>query len=204
MPLSERLGSQRRISQGDDAVIRPGTIIITLVLMGISALFTGACAAYLYFVFSSTFVIPAPPLLFIVNIPVLIAATYYLNQARRQFSAKNFRRSLFACLILSVLFAILQLIGWLQFFSQVPFQASQIASLLFILSALHLLHVLAGLPFLISFLYRTRGEEAMNARPDRWWHDYLRGLARYWRFLDLLWILLVIVLWAGYGITALT
>ena len=147
MSLSERKGSQQRITQGEEAFIRPGSIIVTLVLMGISTLFAGACAAYLYFVFSATFVIPAPPHLFLINIPVLLTATLCLRRARERFSEGNFRVGLLVCAMLSLLFAILQLIGWLQFFSLIPFQATQIASFLFILSALHLLHVLAACPF---------------------------------------------------------
>jgi heme/copper-type cytochrome/quinol oxidase subunit 3 len=203
MSSFERKGSRRSITPSDEPVITPGAIVLTLVLVGISTLFAGVCAAYIYFIVSSADVIPAPPVLFIVNIPILLGATFYLRRAQKAFDGEPFRQHLVISAVLSITFAVLQLVGWLQFFASISLTSTQLASFLFVLSALHLLHVLAGLPFLIWFLSCTRSELQIETRPLDWWRGYLRGLCRYWRFLDVLWILLTAILWAGYGITYL-
>jgi cytochrome c oxidase subunit 3 len=203
MSSFERKESQHSILRDDEPVIRPGAIVLTLLLIGISTLFAGVCAAYLYFVVMSTDSVPAPPLVFFLNIPVLLGATYFLRQAHKSFSRARFRQFLLISAALSIIFTALQCVGWIQFFSSISIRSTQLVSFLFVLSALHLLHVLAGLPFLTWFLMSTRSDTQITRKPLDWWKGYLRGLCRYWRFLDILWILLVVILWTGYAITCL-
>lgn len=187
----------------NEVVIRPGTIVLTLVLFGISTLFGGVCAAYIYSLFSSGAVAPLPPLLFLANIVVLLFATSFLKKSLGAFDLndeKRFTRHLFLCLVLSLLFVAFQVVGWIQFFDNIPLNASQARSFLFVLSGLHLLHVLAGLPFLMWFLWMNKGDLNQIRFPRSHRRDYLRGLVRYWRYLDVLWILLVVILTLGYAL----
>lgn len=185
----------------NEVVIRPGTIVLTLVLFGISTLFGGVCAAYIYSLFTSGTEAPLPPLLFLVNIVVLLLATRILKKSLSAFDTNDetrFRQYLFFCVVLSTVFVVLQIAGWIQFFANIPLTASQARSFLFVLSGLHLLHVLAGMPFLMWFLWMNKGElnQLRYTRTHR--RDYLKGLIRYWRYLDVLWVLLVVILFIGY------
>jgi len=169
--------------------------------MGICTLFLGLCAAYLYTLIENRITAPFPPILFFVNIPVLLFATFFLRKAKVAFETRNpgaLWRNLAATLLLTLIFIVLQFTGWMIFFQHVPLNATQSRSYLFVLSALHLLHVCAGIPFMIWFMNRMR-LELSNVFMD--WSQrlgYLKGLVRYWNFLDILWILLVAVLSIGY------
>ena len=188
-------------------MIRPGAMLLTLALMGISALFIGLGSAYLYTLIAAKAEAPKPPIVFLVNIPVLIIATYFLQDAHRAFEHRlyeKFRIRLLWCMMLTIAFLTLQIFGWGSFFRSHTLSSSQLSGYLFILSLTHLLHVTGGLPFLISLFVRTRSLDRILFREETFWHGYLRGLKRYWRFMDVLWILLVVMLWAGYLVRQIT
>ena len=190
------------MSQGEP-VIRPGAIMLTLLLMGISTLFAGLCAAYLYTIISGGIEAPRPPLPFLINIAVLVAATYFLKGSFKAYTAHThpaFRTRLWICLLLTFAFVVLQILGWIQFFQEIPMNATQARSFLFVLSALHMLHVLAGIPLLGWFMWKTRDRIDDILLPLRNYRGFLRGLVRYWNFLDILWILLIAVLSIGFSL----
>jgi heme/copper-type cytochrome/quinol oxidase subunit 3 len=197
------MGKSVRNPSDNDPVIRPGTIIMTLILMGISTLFAGLCAAYLYTVISVKVETPRPPLLFLINIPVLIAATIFIKRSLRDFDERQYRNmlmNLVICLALSLVFITLQIHGWTEFFKKIPLTASQSRSFLFVLSALHLLHIIAGFPFLLRFIWMNSGvlNDLRFQKSER--RQFLKGLIRYWNYLDILWMLLVLVLSIGFAI----
>jgi cytochrome c oxidase subunit 3 len=185
----------------DDPVITPGSIVLTLILMGISTLFAGLCAAYIYSLCSGTFAAPRPPLIFFINIPVLLIATNVLRKARAVFLLHDHPRLvrfLVIAVIFTMIFITLQIIGWIQFFRDIPIAATQARSFLFVLSLLHLLHIVAGMPFLFWFLWKSKSEISLLFFGSAFYRGYLRGLCRYWRYLDILWIVLVTILTAGH------
>ncbi|HLF65810.1 MAG TPA: cytochrome c oxidase subunit 3 [Saprospiraceae bacterium] len=189
--------------RGKNIAIRPGAIVLTLVLMGISTLFAGLCAAYLYTLISTRVDAPRPPILFLLNIPVLLSATLVLKKSLSAFDNKSYRHMVkyqVFCLCLTLVFIILQILGWTQVFHEIPLTASQARSFLFVLSALHLLHVFAGIPFLFWCIWMNRGD----INQLRYFFDhrrgYLQGLKRYWNYLDILWILLVMILSIGFAL----
>ena len=87
---------------------------------------------------------------------------------------------------------------WQQLVNQNIFLASNnMASYLYLISGLHFLHVIAGLPFLILFyvVARKRMKEPVSvlvyfSDPEK--RLKLRLLTRYWHYLDGLWIYLVL------------
>lgn len=182
----------------EQPVIRPGTIVLTLVLMGISALFAGLCAAYTYSYLTGHLPAPRPPWVFVLNIPVLLVATQVLARSRRTFDARQTTQllgGLLLCAGLSIVFIILQVLGWTDLFTRIPSGKLGAYGYLFLLSILHMLHVIAGIPFLAWFAWQYKDGDMVHFTADR--RAYLTGLIRYWHFLDILWILLVAVLWAG-------
>jgi cytochrome c oxidase subunit 3 len=191
--------------RSDEPVIAPGTIILTLVLTGISALFVGTSGAYFYSLYTSGAKAPLPPIIFLVNIPVLSLATVSIRKAKSMYATAYGRsqKALIICLFLTVVFTVLQVWGWSHFFRNLPFHISQPRSYLFLLSAMHLTHVIAGMPFLVWFQWIARPKTTISRRTDTWLAGYLQGLVRYWRFIDILWILLVFMLWLGYAATRL-
>ncbi|RMF25339.1 MAG: cytochrome c oxidase subunit III, partial [Bacteroidetes bacterium] len=104
---------------------------------------------------------------------------------------------------LSLAFLVLQFFAWRSLFAQNVFiNTDNSASYLYLLSGLHFLHVVGGLPFLIWFWRQARkrlrepvSELVYFSDPDK--RLKLRLLTLYWHFLDGLWIYLVLFFWVN-------
>ena len=187
----------------EEPIITPWGIVLTLVLMGISTLFAGMCAAYLYTLFSTGIEAPRPPITFLINIPVLYMATRFLKHSMLAFdddALPLMSQRLNLCLALTVVFIGLQILGWIQFFRHIPIAATQARSFLFVLSGLHLVHVMAGLPILVRFMWLSTRQMERLQFPIGHRRGLLKGLIRYWNYLDILWILLVVMLFVAFAL----
>lgn len=113
-------------------------------------------------------------------------------------NTKGYQGALLATIILSVIFMILQYIAWNQLFADnAGLIRNNLGSYLYLISGVHFMHVIAGLPFLILFLraaYLNMREPVSVlvyfSDPEK--RLKLRLLTIYWHFLDALWIYLVV------------
>ena len=181
----------------------PYNIALTLLLFSITSLFLAFSAAFVYTRYQNPD-IPAVilPKIFILNTLVLFGSSLSINWARESYikdETGNYQRALQVTIVLTVLFMILQTVGWNQLMSQLEshFLASNLSSYLYVISGLHFAHVIAGLPFLLLFLYtaRKRMKEPVSvlvyfSDPEK--KLKLRLLTMYWHFLDALWIYLIL------------
>ena len=180
----------------------PFNIFLTLVLAGITMLFLAFSAAYIYSRVQLEGVPPIQlPSLFIFNTLLLIgssATIWWANQCYQKDETEKYQLALMVTIILTVIFMVLQIVAWRQLFNQAIFiDSNTLASYLYVISALHFIHVMAGLPFLILFLItaRRRMKEPVSvlvyfSDPEK--RLKLRLLTIYWHFLDVLWIYLVV------------
>ncbi|MFK7807740.1 MAG: heme-copper oxidase subunit III, partial [Saprospiraceae bacterium] len=140
----------------------PAKIFMYLTLAGVTMLFLAFSAAYLYSRFTASDGTPPIqlPSIFIFNTIVLIGSSFTLRWAKKCYLAddtKGYQNALLFTTILTFLFMILQIIGWRQLFNQDFFIASStLTSYIYVISAMHFIHVIAGLPFLILFYYVAR------------------------------------------------
>ena len=173
-------------------------------------LFLALSAAYLY----TRIDMGIPPIrlpnIFFLNTLILLASSYMLNQAQKAYKEDNtekYIQSLFITIILSGLFMIAQAIGWANLFQgNIGITHSTTASYLYVISALHFAHVLAGLPFLILFLHTARKQMKEPVSVLVYFSDpekrlKLKLLTNYWHYLDFLWIYLVLFFWINYLIS---
>ena len=182
-------------------VFHPYNILLTFTLAGITALFLAFSAAYLY----TRITMGIPPIklpgLFFFNTLILLFSSCTMIQAKKAYLADNtvlYQRMLGLTIALSVLFVVAQLVAWRQLFGQEIFiNYSTTASYVYVISGLHFAHVLAGLPFLILFLWTAyhRMKEPVSvliyfSDPEK--RLKLKLLTRYWHYLDALWIYLVL------------
>ncbi len=180
----------------------PYKIFLTLVLAGITVLFLAFSVAYVYSRVQLGGVPPVKlPGLFIFNTLLLVgssATIWWANQCYQKDKTEAYQLALGVTIALTVAFVVLQLFGWQQLFRQEVFlTSSTLTSYLYVISALHFMHVLAGLPFLILFLAiaRKRMKEPVSvlvyfSDPEK--RMKLKLLTIYWHFLDVLWIYLVV------------
>lgn len=181
--------------------------MLSLLLFGLSALFLALTAAYVY----TRVVMEVPPVrlpvLFLFNTLILLASSYTMIRAKRCYlgdDTAGYQRNLRHTIGLSVLFMLMQTAAWLWLFQHnVLLESSTTTAYLYLISFVHLAHVVAGLPFLILF-YRTAKKRMVDpvtvlvyfSDPEK--RLKLRLLTIYWHFLDGLWIYLVIFFGLNY------
>ena len=176
--------------------VQPLMIIMVLLLAGLTMLFVGLSGAMIYSRLSSGDDSLAPPWIFYINAVVLLAATRFIRRARSDYALNDLhsiQKNIAICLVLTLCFLAGQLWGWFQFFDGFNSVAkNRSLAYTFALSALHLLHVAGGIPFLLVYLLRiNKSIRRGSSIPGR---QFLNALVMYWNFIDVLWIALVALL----------
>lgn len=185
----------------------PYNVLLTLLLMGITALFLSLSIAFIYTRVQNGLPPLKLPNIFILNTLILIASSGCMVWASNAYKADNtalYQRALIATIVLSLIFMAAQYYGWRLLFQQDIFvHTDNSAGYLYVISGLHFAHVIAGLPFLISFLRNAylHMKEPVSvlvyfSDPEK--RLRLRLLTIYWHFLDGLWIYLVLFFWINY------
>ena len=178
-----------------------------LLLAGISSLFLGFSGAYLYNrIQQGVPPIELPPL-FYFNTLILVASSIMLMWAKKSYledNTKNYKLALIITLILTIGFLISQIYAWGQLQSSDVFiDYNNMASYMYLISGLHFLHVIAGIPFLILFVINA----VLKMRSPVSVLIYFSDLKKkrrlnlfniYWHFLDGLWIYLVLFFLINY------
>ncbi|MBV9607929.1 MAG: cytochrome c oxidase subunit 3 [Acidobacteria bacterium] len=139
------------------------------------------------------------PSVLYLNTAVLLASSVSLEISRRRMAAYMGRPRtagfnspagwLYLTLALGLTFIAGQCVAWAQLSRQGLYLSSNPSSSFFyVFTAAHALHVLGGLGGLILVIYRF--EKSVLRRST------LDVASRYWHFMDVLWIYLLILLWA--------
>lgn len=182
-------------------LFHPQNIMLFFLLLGLSFLFLGLTVSYVYLRVTNGVPPVQAPLLFYLNTVVLLISSWMMVQAKRAYlddDTEKYQHFLLRTLQLSLLFLVLQIAAWVQLFlNNIHLSSSPTAAFLYVLSIVHLAHVIAGLPFLFLF-YRTAKKRMIDpvtvliyfSDPEK--RLKLRLLTIYWHFLDLLWIYLVL------------
>lgn len=201
--------SNQEISQSEyqQFAFHPHNILMVLVIVGLSAIFASLSAAFVYTRVQSNLPPIKLPNIFMFNTLILLAGSAMMMRAKKAYLADNtqhYQRSLLFTAALSFIFLCLQWVGWRTLLAQqITINSDNSASYLYIISILHLLHVIGGLPFLIIFLYNSYRfmKEPVSvlvyfSDPEK--RLQLRLLTLYWHFLDLLWVYLVLFFFINY------
>lgn len=195
------------MSRERNYLIHPQFIVLALLLFGLSFLFLGFSAAYIYNRVQFDLPKVKLPTLFYFNTLVLIGTSYILTLAKQAYlndRTEKYQLYLWGTLGLSLLFLVLQIVAWNQLQSaNIGLTSSNMASYFYVISGLHFAHVVGGLPFLAYFIYvaHYRMKEPVSvliyfADPDK--KRGLQLLTIYWHFLDGLWIYLVLFFLINY------
>ncbi|MFM7090637.1 MAG: heme-copper oxidase subunit III [Bacteroidota bacterium] len=188
-------------NQEDTFVFHPKNILLFLTLAGLTMLFLSLSFAYVYTRSLSKLPPLQLPWLFYVNTLVLLGSSYTLWQSKKAYledRTDKYQLTLYVTIILSIIFLILQGIAWYSLFSrQITIQSDNTAGYLYVISGLHFLHVVAGLPFLIYFSIQAKKYMIEPVSVLVYFSDphkrlNLRLISIYWHFLDILWIYLMV------------
>jgi len=178
------------------------SFLLYLVLAAITFLFLGVMGAYMYN--RALFDLPGMqiPDIFYFSTLLILGVSFLVRSAHHAFESSHFDRLfqrwqwiLFALL----LFIVLQVYGWIDLVDAgLPARSNNSVGYLYVLSALHIVHILIGFPFHIKELwsqYQTgrKGDFAkMEYLSQHERRDRLSLIGRYWHYLDLLWIVLMV------------
>ena len=180
--------------------VPPSSIIMVLILIGITALFSALSIAYLYARIDKGMESIHIPWLFVFNTFILASSSYCIQQCRKYFNQKNERLILrwgMLTIAATLLFLLMQTIAWNRLLShQILPGTSGGHGYLFAISILHFIHVVAGIPFLIRILFplyisAKEGNSVLYFLNDDQ-KTRLKHTAWYWHFIDVMWIYLMI------------
>jgi cytochrome c oxidase subunit 3 len=144
----------------------------------------------------------ALPRYFSLSTIVLLISSYTMGQAPRLYAQDDLpslARCLAATLLLGCVFSGLQLLGWRELLHNgVVFQGAGSRSsgqFLYLISGLHVVHLLGGMLLLLVVLLRVAHAERDAVRTlvfirNPYHRRYLRLLGTYWHFIDVLWVVL--------------
>ena len=179
----------------------PLQMMLYLALLGITVLFGVLVAMYMAsrgYSHSPTGAHPFPRY-FSLSTVVLLVSSYTLGQAQRLYRADDLSglvRCLGATLLLGCVFSGLQVQGWRELMQQgVLFTGERSGTFVYVISGLHVAHVLAGLIALLAQLLRTAyaardGVRTLLYIRNPYHRRQLRLLSTYWHFIDGLWVVL--------------
>lgn len=182
-------------------LIHPSYFLLGLVILGITSLFLAFSFSYLYNRIESGIPPVKLPTLFYTNSLILIATSLILHWTKKQYlldQTSRYKLGLIIALVLSLLFLGAQLMAYKQLIdSDVLLTQDNMASYLYVISGLHLLHVIAGLPFLVHFLVTAMIKMKSPVSVLIYFSDLqkkrrLNLLLTYWHYLDALWIYLIL------------
>jgi cytochrome c oxidase subunit 3 len=137
------------------------------------------------------------PSILYLNTALLLGSSVTLQTARRRVATfmggianpgESPARWLYITLVLGLLFVIGQYVAWARLSAEGFYLATNPSSSFFyLLTAAHVLHVLGGLAGLLYVIGKLRKFELRRSTLD--------AASRYWHFVDLLWVYLLVLLW---------
>ena len=206
MPFDPDRQSRTRPERPPSAFARierlpPAFVFLYLALLAIAVMFAVLVAAYVHARIANGLPTGRYPLprYFSLSTIVLLVSSYVLAQARRLYRADdvpNLVRCLGATLLLGSIFAGLQVLGWRELLqTNVLFAGAASGTYVYLISALHVAHLLAGMLFLLVLLVRTvhANRDAIRTLVfirDPYQLRQLRLLGTYWHFVGALWVAL--------------
>jgi cytochrome c oxidase subunit 3 len=154
------------------------------------------------------------PKLFFFSTPVILLCSYTIEKTRRAFRTDNSEALLrwqLWTLVLSLVFCVMQFFAWKQLW-QTGITLTNVSenntavnsnggAYLYVLSGLHVAHVLGGLCFLFAAMFRLINHREDMVKAVIYFSDKREGartsaLALYWHFLGALWcVMFLFFLW---------
>jgi cytochrome c oxidase subunit 3 len=180
-------------------------LILYFVLTAITSMFAVLIVAYVYTHTVNNVASGMHPLprYFSLSTIVLLVSSYVISQAHRLYAQDDLAmlaRCLGATLLLGAVFAGLQVLGWRELHQQgVLFSGSSgHGTYLYLISGLHVAHVLGGLMLLLVVLLRVIHADQDAVRSlvfirNPYYRRQLKVLSTYWHFIDGLWAVLFAV-----------
>jgi cytochrome c oxidase subunit III len=166
-------------------------------IFSILMLFAGLTSAYIVAQADGRWIEFELPFMFWISTGVILISSATMNWALISVKTNNFknlRLALLISILLGLTFCVTQFLGWRELLSAGIFFAGKTSnpggSFIYLLSGMHLLHILSGLIYLGVIYSKSRINAYSSNR-----YGGVRNAALYWHFLDALWIYLFVFLY---------
>jgi cytochrome c oxidase subunit 3 len=179
----------------------PVRVFTYLILLGISSAFITLVFCYFATTAGTVWNKFTLPEIFHANTVIILVSSYTVWQMRRANQREDYagyKSALLVTALLGIAFTAFQIIGWTELFSKgISFQNNISGSYLYLISGLHLLHLLVGVGLLFWFLYKAYVIERDPYRSLIFETDPVEKLkiemmGLYWHFVDGLWVFLYV------------
>ena len=180
--------------------VHPVKMLLYLCLIGIGVLFLMLLLAYAQTEAINLKLLKVSfPRFFSVSSILILISSYTISRAPKNYAKDKLGkmcRSLGITLVVSLLFICSQVLGWYELAQNgIYFKGKPFGSYLYLITALHALHVAAGIIFLIYVYLKTLSVSRDDIRTLFYIRDPFRKLqlsllTTYWHFLGGLWICL--------------
>lgn len=202
---SPKTGSDRENLKGFARMekFHPYKTFLFLSLVGSAVLFLALILVYTVKISVNdplnSFNLPKP---FILSTVVMLFSSYSLTKTGvcfKQDKIQELSLALTTTLLLSFFFIALQSLGWKQLYDAGFFINEQTGvTFLYVLSGLHLLHVIVGIVYLLSCIlpvYRASGDmvKALVFFSNSYQEAKIEMLSIYWHYMDFLWLSLFLM-----------
>jgi len=169
-------------------------------LGSIVMMFAGLTSAYIVKKSQANWLDFDLPNIFLVSTGVILLSSFTIQMAVKKFKEQNenqYRGFLAITAIFGILFIVLQIQGFMQLeansIALTGARSNSAASFLFVITGLHLLHVIGGVIALIVV-----NLNAFSAKTDKNNDLPVKLISSYWHFVDILWVYLFVFLyWVG-------
>ena len=178
-------------------------MMLYLALTGVGVLFLMLVVAFLQTrSYDTGFMQLRLPKYFCLSTILILLSSYTISKAPRHYKKDNLvklKKSLFFTMLLGLGFVLVQVASWYEIsMSGISFTGLAAGTYIYLISALHAVHLLGGFLFL-SFLYFKTQHAALE--PIRMLlyirNPYIRQqiklLHTYWHFMDAMWVFLFLV-----------
>jgi cytochrome c oxidase subunit 3 len=179
----------------------PVRVFTYLILMGISSAFLTLVFCYFATTAGSVWNKFTLPQIFHANTVIILASSYTVWQMRRanlKDDHQGYKTALLITASLGIAFTAFQIVGWTELLSHgIGFRNNISGTYLYLISGLHLAHLLAGVGLLIWFLYKAYvvdgdAYQALIFETDPVAKLKIEMMGIYWHFVDGLWLFLYV------------
>ncbi len=193
------MSNTRENTTGERQKIKnPAILFVNFLMASIVILFIGLAYGYI-FTMGSNWIEFRLPKIFWLSTVCIILVSLFLRKTLKYYDndqPANLKRVIVAALFFAVLFVYCQILGWAKLIDQgIILETSPSGTYLYILTGLHVVHVLVGIIFLIvavvrAYLNTTNEISSLLFFSDPVKRTRLKLLNTYWHTIDFLWLFL--------------
>lgn len=178
----------------EDQRMDPKQFMLWGFLGTVTLLFTGLLMAHVLLFAQNQATAFEIPWEFFLSTVIIVGSSYFLyqsNQALKEDEIDLLKQTILTALALGIAFLLSQAVGWYKLYQlDVALSSNPALGFIYIISAIHALHILGGLVYLARTHWLAKNFElhSRNQKP-------MKNCSTYWHFVDGLWLYVFIVLW---------